>query len=164
MLGVVIAAVLGGSWAFDVLPSLATGASLVVLVPAALVDVIEHRLPNTLVGIAAVPVIIAVVASGGGLLMPALIGAAVLGGPLLVTHLVSPMGMGFGDVKAGVVAGAALGLVDPQLALWALVLALGGAACWGLARRARNVALGPALLAGAIAALALARVLGVEAL
>ena len=39
-------------------------------------------------------------------------GAALVGAPLLATHLVSPAGMGFGDVKAGTVLGAAVGLVD----------------------------------------------------
>ena len=66
-----------------------------------------------------------------------------LGGPLLLTHLVSPTGMGFGDVKAAAVLGAALGLIDPQVALLALVLGLASAAVWGLARRARSVAFGP---------------------
>ncbi|HEX7247806.1 MAG TPA: type II secretion system F family protein, partial [Actinomycetota bacterium] len=50
----------------------------------------------------------------------AALGAAVLGGPLLVTHLVTPAGMGFGDVKAGAVLGAAL------LRSWMLGLIVGG--------------------------------------
>ena len=73
------------------------------------------------------------VAGSADLLRSSLVGAALLGGPLLVTHLVSPAGMGFGDVKAGAVAGAALGLIDPQLAVLALVLGLAAAASWGLA-------------------------------
>lgn len=71
--------------------------------------------------------------------------------------------MGFGDVKAGIVLGAAVGLIDVQVALLALVLRLAAAATWGLARRAGSIALGPGLLAGALAALAIARVLGFEA-
>ena len=76
----------------------------------------------------------------------------VVAGPLLVTHLVTPSGMGFGDVKAGAVLGAAMGLIDVELALLALVLGLGAAAAWGIGTRARSVALGPALVAGALAA------------
>ena len=40
-------------------------------------------------------------------------------------------GMGFGDVKAGAVLGAALGLLEPQIALLALVLGLAAAALVG---------------------------------
>ena len=58
--------------------------------------------------------------------------------------------------------GAAVGLIDAQLAVLALVLALAGGACWGLARRARSIPLGPALVAGALAALAIGRLIGVE--
>ena len=80
-----------------------------------------------------------------------------------MTHLVSPAGMGFGDVKAGAVAGAALGLIDPQLAVLALVLGLAAAASWGLVRRSRTVPFGPGLVAGALAALVVARLVGIEA-
>ncbi len=71
--------------------------------------------------------------------------------------------MGFGDVKAGAVLGAALGLLDVQLAVFALVLGLGAGAAWGLTRHARSIPLGPALVVGALAALAVARLLGLEA-
>lgn len=144
--------------------SVAVGLTLGVLVLAAVVDVVEHRLPNALVAIAAVPVAVALLAAtSSDLLRSALFGAALLGGPLLLTHLVSPAGMGFGDVKAGAVAGAALGLIDAQLALLALVLGLAAAAGWGLARRSRSVPFGPGLVAGALAALVVARIVGIEA-
>ena len=134
------------------------------LVSAALVDVAEHRLPNGLVAVAALPVVVMLLAAGSGdLARSAAIGAAMFAGPLLLTHLVSPTGMGFGDVKAGAVLGAALGLIDPQVALLALVLGLASAAAWGLARRARSVAFGPGLVTGALLALAIARAAGVEA-
>ena len=42
------------------------------------------------------------------------IGAAVFAGILLVLHLVSPAGLGFGDVKLGVLLGLYLGAVQPQ--------------------------------------------------
>ncbi len=147
--------------------AVATGAALLVLLAAALVDAVERRLPNELVALAACPVAVAVVTdlvlASTALAWGALAGAAVVGVPLLLTHLASPAGMGFGDVKAGIVLGAALGLLDYRLALIALVLGLATGAVWGLSRRARSIALGPALVAGAIAALAIGAVIGVEA-
>jgi leader peptidase (prepilin peptidase)/N-methyltransferase len=151
-------------WAPRTPAALATGATLLVLCVAALVDAVWHRLPNTLVGTAAVPVLAAVVAAwSGSVLRSAAVGAAFLGVPLLATHLVSPGAMGFGDVKAGAVAGAALGLVAAPLALLALVLGLALGACLGLARRAAAIALGPALVAGALLALIVGRLAGVDA-
>ena len=158
---VVLCLVVTVMWVAESAAALATGVSLVVLVVAALVDVAEHRLPNALVALAGAPVLAAVALAGSaGHARGAALGAAVLGGPLLVTHLVRPAGMGFGDVKAGIVLGAAIGLIDPQIALLALVLALSGAAAWGLARHSRSVALGPGLVGGALAALLAANVLG----
>jgi len=139
---------------------LGTAAGVVVLVAAALVDVAEHRLPNRLVAAAAVPVVVAlVVAWSGDVGRSVVLGAALVGGPLLLTHLASPTGMGFGDVKAGAVLGAGVGLVDARLALFGLVAGLAIGASWGLARRARSVPLGPALVAGALVALAVGRLL-----
>lgn len=141
-------------WVTESLAAVSMGVSLVVLVFAALVDVVEHRLPNVLVAIAVVPVGLALLAAGSAdLARSAAVGAAVIGGPLFITHLVTPAGMGFGDVKAGAVLGAAVGVVDTQVALLALVLGLAGAAAWGLARGARSIALGPGLVGGALAAL-----------
>ena len=103
----------------------ASGLSLLVLVVAALVDAVEHRLPNVLVLGAALPVVVApLLAGSAGLAKSAAAGAVLVAGPLLVTHLVTPSGMGFGDVKAGAVLGAAMGLIDVELALLALVLGL----------------------------------------
>jgi leader peptidase (prepilin peptidase)/N-methyltransferase len=147
--------------------ALATTLSVVVLAVAAMVDVVEHRLPDALVGAAAAPVIVAMgwawVAGDAAVTTGAAIGAAVVGGPLLATHLVSPAGMGFGDVKAGTVLGAALALVSVQIAVLALVLGLAGAAASALAMRRRSIALGPGLVAGAAVALVVANVLHVEA-
>jgi prepilin signal peptidase PulO-like enzyme (type II secretory pathway) len=71
--------------------------------------------------------------------------------------------MGFGDVKAGAVLGAALGLIDVQLAVLALIVGLAGSAACALVRRRRTIALGPGLVAGAMVALVVAQVLPVEA-
>ena len=143
---------------------MATGLAVASVTIAALVDADAHRLPNALVGLAGAPVVTAVLSGwSGDLVRGALLGAALLGGPLLVTHLISPAGMGFGDVKAAAVIGAALGLLAPSLAPLGLVVALLAAALIGLARRVRTIAFGPALVAGALIALAVGRLAGLEA-
>ena len=130
------------------------------MVPAALVDRHQQRLPDPIIGIAAA--LFVVVTLGAAVighpmnLGPALVGAAVFAGPLLVLHLVSPVSMGFGDVKAAAVLGLAVGAVNWQLALAALALATGIAAVAGIATHADTVALGPALVVAAALSLAAA--------
>jgi leader peptidase (prepilin peptidase)/N-methyltransferase len=139
--------------------ALATGAALAALVAAAIVDVAERRLPNRLVILAGVPVLAAAVV---GPAAAAVIGAAAVAVPLVITHLVSPAGLGFGDVKAGTVLGGALGLLSPVLAPAALLVGLLGSAAWALAARRRSVPLGPGLVGGAIAASLIGFSVGVE--
>ena len=82
------------------------------LVPLVLIDLRERRLPDrlTLGGFAA---LLALVGAQGaitgdlGPLVGALAGAAATAGVLLVLHLASPGGMGFGDVKLGLLLGRA---------------------------------------------------------
>lgn len=132
------------------------------LIPAGLVDLVERRLPNRMVGWAAAAMLLVIAASllGLGSSLPdgwlgdLAVGAGFVAGPLLVMHLVSPASMGFGDVKVGVVLGASLGVVDPQLAMVALFVASGGSAVVGLATRRRHLAFGPGLIVGAVVALA----------
>lgn len=162
VVAIVIAAVL---WWDAAGPALVIGpaVSLVVLTAAALVDLAERRLPNTLVLAAAVPVAIVVAAPGapGGDPTAALAGAAMCGGPLLATHLVAPAGLGFGDVKAGAVVGGALGVISPVIAVTALLLALMATAVAGLTTGRRHLPFGPGLVIGATTALVLTRWLGV---
>ena len=74
-------------------------------------DVLREALDG-LVAVAAVPVVVVLIAAGSGdLARSALVGAAMLGGPLLLTHLVSPTGMGFGDVRLAAPVGLVLGWV-----------------------------------------------------
>jgi leader peptidase (prepilin peptidase)/N-methyltransferase len=148
---------------------LAAGVGVALLVPAAVVDVAVRRLPDRLVAIALLGVVVAAAsgwiiegAGGPAVAGPASVdgtvidmvgGALVVSLPLLLIHLVSPSGMGFGDVKAGFVMGAAVGAVDWQLALSALVLAAGLTATYGIITRARTLPLGPGLVGGATIAL-----------
>ena len=124
----------------------------IAMVPAAAVDVDERRLPNVLVGAAAVAVILtaALVAVGEGSLGagPMAIGAGLMAAPLLVMHLVAPASMGFGDVKAATVLGAGLGTIEPQLSLVALCIASAATALVGLVGRRRDLPFGPGLVGG----------------
>jgi leader peptidase (prepilin peptidase)/N-methyltransferase len=152
----------------DAAPAVAaTGLSLLISSAAALVDLVERRLPNELVGAAALPVgvaaALALAAGSPAIATGALAGAALLGAPLLAAHVVAPSGMGFGDVKAGTVVGAAVGLVSVPAAALGLLLALAGSGGWAVLHGRRHVALGPGLVAGAVAALVVARLLDVEA-
>jgi leader peptidase (prepilin peptidase)/N-methyltransferase len=166
-LGVAGAAVAAAVIAVRLAPmSLAVIAALVPLVGAAVVDAAERRLPNTLVLLSAVPVSIVCLLDPfadrltaiGGVAM----GALLLAGPLLATHLLAPAAMGFGDVKAGASLGATLGLIRPELALWTLCIAAAITAGWGVARRERYVALGPGLVLAALAVLLVSAYVGIE--
>jgi leader peptidase (prepilin peptidase)/N-methyltransferase len=160
VLGATIAAVSVLLTALDREIPLAAPVTVAALVPAALVDVRAHRLPNRLVASAAVVggvCVTAFVVTGAVFELGGMLGGAVMmSGPLLAMHLVAPRAMGFGDVKAAAVLGAALGLVAPLLALVALVIASAATATVGLALRRPTIPFGPGLVAGAIAALALA--------
>ena len=122
----------------------------VLLIAAAIVDVHEHRLPNLLVGAAAVTG-----AAGAVLdqrLLPALSGASIAFVLLLWVRLAR--GLGMGDVKMG----AAVGLSAATRALVAAPLAIAVAALLaagsGLALRRDRLPLGPALWCGWAFALA----------
>lgn len=144
--------------------------SVAALVPAALVDLDERRLPNRLVAIAAaltaavlalsvgVDLALGLDADVAGLLGDVGIGIGLMAGPLLVMHLASPAAMGFGDVKAAAVLGSGLGTVDAQLPLVALLLASAATAAWGLATRRRSLPFGPGLVVGSAWTLALSGV------
>lgn len=148
---------------------LASGVAVAALVPAALVDLDENRLPNRLVGGAALATVAAFWVSvavdlGAGrdpdlsVIDGVATGVGLMAGPLLVLHLVSPVAMGFGDVKAAVVLGAGLGVVHAQLPLVALLIASGSTAAFGLATQRRALPFGPGLVIGSAAALVLSDV------
>ena len=136
------------------------------LVPLVLVDLRERRLPDplTLGGAAAVVGLLAARSAITGDLVPTvhgLLGAAAMAGILLAFHLASPSGMGFGDVKLGLLLGLVVGARSFDLVLVALLLAglLGavGGLVLMLRHRRRGVTLpfGPYLVAGAALALVL---------
>jgi leader peptidase (prepilin peptidase)/N-methyltransferase len=126
--------------------------------PAAVIDIRERRLPDRWVAFAAGVLAATTWAAwvfGQFVSISAMfLGAAVMAGPILVLHLVSPRSMGFGDVKAAVVLGAAVGAADWQLALAGLTLAAGLGVAIGIAGRARTIPFGPFLVLGSAIALA----------
>ncbi len=136
------------------------------LVPLVLIDLRERRLPDrlTLGGSAALLALVGAQTAISGDFTPlvgALAGAGALAGVLLALHLASPQGMGFGDVKLGLLLGVlvgarSVGLVLPALLIAGLLGALGGLVQMVRHRR-RDVTLpfGPYLVAGAVLALVL---------
>lgn len=133
----------------------ATVIALGLLVVAAIVDARIGRLPGPLLGAALLPVV-AVAASvttatgSTGPVTGVVAGAALAGLPTLVPHLIDPASMGFGDVKAACVLGAALGLVEPRLALVAVCLAAAAGVLFALMLRRRSIAFGPYLVGAGI--------------
>lgn len=142
---------------FALAAPVASGLVVIALIPAMAVDIREGRIPNHWVGLAVVSFVSAVAISAV-LGYPVsqrsiIVGAVAMALPILLLHLVSPAAMGFGDVKAALVLGAALGAVDWQLALVGLTLASGIAATVGILSRTRTIAFGPYLLLGTLIAL-----------
>ncbi|WP_127794276.1 A24 family peptidase [Agromyces sp. LHK192] len=166
------AAVAPGSASGSPLEGGAVGIGLVILLVLAavsialtLIDLDTHRLPNVIVGWAAVVLgclVFAASVIGGDLaaLGRALLGGAALFSGYLVVALVSRGGLGMGDVKLAGVLGLVLGYFGwPQLAVGAFAaFALGGVAgilliVTGRARRGDGIPFGPWMLAGAWAGL-----------
>jgi leader peptidase (prepilin peptidase)/N-methyltransferase len=101
---------------------------VVPVVWAAIEDARSARLPDrvTMGGagvVAAVLSVAAVVESSWSLVVHACVGGALLGGVLLVMHVASPRGLGFGDVKFGLLVGLGVGVVRPGLTLFVFLSA-----------------------------------------
>lgn len=129
--------------------------ALVLMTAACWVDLRVHRLPNRLLGAAAVLVVTRAVLVGA---WSALGVSAGLGLALLVLAL-ARTGLGMGDVKLEAVLGTWLGTSGPWTAVQGLVggLVIGGVVALALlmagrAGRRTAIALGPSLLAGAVLA------------
>lgn len=136
------------------------------LVPLVVTDLRVRRLPDrlTLGGTVALLVVLAVGGAIGNDLGPlcrGVLGGLVMAGVLLVMHLASPGGMGFGDVKLGLLLGVLVGSQSVGLVCVALVVAglVGAAAGVVLMVRHRRwhvtLPFGPCLVIGALVALVL---------
>jgi leader peptidase (prepilin peptidase)/N-methyltransferase len=162
--GVVCASGWGGAASGPV--GAAIGISCGIAAVAAWIDVVESRLPDRLVALAAAPVLVLLLAkivrSEPSIVGLALLGVVVVAFPLLILHIASPDSLGFGDVKLGAVLGANLGLVDPRWGLVALCVASGVTAIAGIAMRRRALPFGPGLVLGTACAFLLAGLIGWE--
>ncbi len=135
--------------------------SVSLLVPAAVIDVEQRRLPDAWIA-AALVALVTTIAIGAAVGRPTDVDttlSGVIGGsvamamPVLILHLVTPASMGFGDVKAAAVLGGAVGTIDWRLGAVALCIAALTGAAVGVATRRRTIAFGPFLVFGAWAAL-----------
>ncbi len=137
-------------------------------VSVAFVDLVYRRIPTPLVVFAGgVTVAVAAVAGAHdaslGPVVIAAAGAGLVGGVFLVVHLVTPAGLGFGDVRLAAVTGALTALGADQLtaaAAAAGVAAVAATAVMVVSGRP-TVAFGPYLIAAAIVAVAAATLLSV---
>ncbi|MEO6571658.1 MAG: prepilin peptidase [Ilumatobacteraceae bacterium] len=125
---------------------------------AAVLDARSGILPDRLIVASALPVVATLIHDGAhGHLAPTstgiVLGIVAFAGPLFVAHVISPVAIGFGDVKLAGSLGAAVGLVDPAFALAGVCVATGLTAAIGLSTRRSVVALGPGLVIGAVVAL-----------
>ena len=154
--GVAATVVLAVAVVMGVIP-MPAAAAVGLLVPAAVIDVDERRLPDALVA-GALAALIATLAIGTAIGRPGdvnhtifsmVAGAIAMALPVLALHLVSPASMGFGDVKAAAVLGAAVGTVDWRLGAVALCIAALCGATIGVVTRRRTIAFGPFLVFGA---------------
>jgi leader peptidase (prepilin peptidase)/N-methyltransferase len=122
-------------------------------VVAAVVDVVEHRIPNVLVATAMVCTLVAAFVSVEPWALAVVVcGASMAGGALLVVRL--GRGLGMGDVKMGAVVGASCASTTLVAAPLAIAATAFTAATFGLVTRRRRIALGPFLWLGWAAALA----------
>lgn len=139
---------------------IATAISVFWLSAAAALDMMCRQLPDALVALAFLPTAMAAAVltlqgsttaiNGAGY------GAAAWMLPLLVVHLIAPDGLGFGDVKAAGVIGAVLGLTQHLvLVVASLLVAAVVAAVQARRSTRRDIALGPYLVGGAVACLAI---------
>ena len=106
-----VAVALRFGWDWRVLPPLVLAVALVAL---SLVDLHSYRLPDRLVfsalGVSVAAMLAGAVATGElGVIGHAVVGMCVYFGFLLVVHLISPRGLGFGDVKLSLLLGLHLG-------------------------------------------------------
>jgi leader peptidase (prepilin peptidase)/N-methyltransferase len=146
----------GGDW---VVPAYLVFFTSLVAISA--IDFDRQIIPNRIVYptiFLSVPLLVLAALAQGewNLLRHALIGAALAWGALLVVHLISPAGMGFGDVRLAFVLGLFLGWISLRhvlsgLFLGVLLLSVLGVLLWAFRIRSLkdHMAFGPFLAAGA---------------
>ena len=153
----------GAALAFDRVWEAVIVAPFLGLMPAlAIIDWRHRIIPNRLIypSLVIFPVLIGLAAAtdGGADPLRALLGLASYGGGLLIVALLSPRGMGVGDVKLAALIGlvlGSLGLSFVAVAAAAGILLGGLGAIGALARgaaRKQTIPFGPFLAAGAVAA------------
>jgi leader peptidase (prepilin peptidase)/N-methyltransferase len=166
---VVVAALLSLGWPGWYLPARWFLAPVLVVLCA--VDLRERILPDRIL-LPSTAVAAGLLAIGAlaerepGCILAGVLGAALFAGILFVLHLVSPSGLGFGDVKLGVLLGLYLGVEGIGLVVWALLAGslLGLLLAVPVAVRARSrraaIPFGPALAAGTVLTLAVNGLIG----
>ena len=132
---------------------LGAAAAVALLVPAAVIDIEQRRLPDAWVA-ASTSALVTAFLVGSTIGQPLDLGQSIGGAvamalPVFVLHLVSPASMGFGDVKVAAVLGTAVGTIDWRLGAVALCLAALTGAAAGLVTRRGSIAFGPFLVFGA---------------
>lgn len=167
---------LAAAWRFGDAPwsvMLAYCAVFGVLAALSAIDIEHYRLPDRVVLpslVVSVPLVavISLVEDVPDAIRYALVGGAVYFGFLFVAHLISPRGMGFGDVKLAAVMGLYVGWLGTSvteavaLVLWAMLIGFAAGSVFGFAvlvrrRRNRPFPFGPFLALGAVAAVLLSR-------
>jgi prepilin signal peptidase PulO-like enzyme (type II secretory pathway) len=110
---------------------------------AAVVDAVEHRLPNALhsISLAAVGIAVVLGPTPGSDVLGVAIGALLAAVPLAVFRY--GHGLGLGDVKFAFVLGAAIGLARPALGLLIVWVAAVGVGLTGTLTGRRTWAIGP---------------------
>lgn len=148
------------SWALGAYLVLAAG-----LIALSLIDLDTFLLPNRIVYPLTIAVVVlfgvaAVIGDDGSALVRALIGGASAFAVFLLLHLVSPRGMGFGDVKLSFVLGVSLGWVSGPTVFLGFFLAFLLGSVVGILlivtkvrSRRDHVPFGPFLAAGTLLAL-----------
>ena len=141
-----------------VMRALAVVAVVVWAVALSAIDLRERRLPNPLTLSGTVLILLGAALCGRGL--PAILGAAALGGLYLAVHLADPAALGGGDVKLALALGALTGALGTPVwvlaALGAPVLTAAAGTVALVLRRGRAVPHGPSMCAASLVAAALA--------
>jgi leader peptidase (prepilin peptidase)/N-methyltransferase len=126
---------------------IAVAASGVCLSTSALVDIEERRLPNRLIGLAALLAVCGALLTGEpSRVTGAVVGALVAGGAMLLVRLIR--GVGMGDVKMAFAIGLSVGPLGLFAAPLAIAVAALVAAAYGTAAHRARLALGPSLWFG----------------